>query len=83
MFKLNDAKKPVRKGLDTRRHMQVSMVTYSQYSEDGIIKSDWRSPGGTAGCYWLELWACEQKVAGSNPRDDKVKICPSASEQGK
>lgn len=49
MFKLNDAKKPVRKGLDTRRHMQVSTVTYSRYSEDGIITSDWRAPGGAAG----------------------------------
>jgi hypothetical protein len=31
---------------------------------------------------WLELWASNQKVAGSNPQADKVKICHSAPEQG-
>ena len=31
---------------------------------------------------WLERWASNQKVAGSTPGVDKVKICCSAPEQG-
>ena len=30
---------------------------------------------------WLERWTCNRKVASSNPRTDKVKICRSAPEQ--
>ncbi|CDQ85702.1 unnamed protein product [Oncorhynchus mykiss] len=31
---------------------------------------------------WLERWASNQKVAGTNPRADKVPICHSAPEKG-
>ena len=31
---------------------------------------------------WLERWGSNWKVAGSNPRADKVKICGSAPVQG-
>ena len=35
-----------------------------------------------AGSYWLECWTSNRKVARSNPRADKVKICRSAPEPG-
>ena len=31
--------------------------------------------------WWLERWTNNRKVASSNPRADKVKICCSAPEQ--
>jgi hypothetical protein len=37
--------------------------------------------GSHAGYKWFERWDSNRKVAGSNPRADKVKTCHSAPEQ--
>ena len=42
----------------------------------------WKRDIGWQVAKWLERWTCNHKVARSNPRADKVKICCSAREQG-